>query len=78
MLITFFFFLLRQIDIVSLVVGEQIPFFVHQLDQSRQRLYEGSVSTNPAVPPSVPIQDVFALYRRTKTLLDMYRAFAPQ
>lgn len=28
--------------------------------------------------PDVPIQDIFALYRRTKTLLGMYDAFCPK
>jgi hypothetical protein len=67
--------LTRQIDIVSLVVGEQAPFFVGQVDANKKRLFDGSMSGDP---PEVPIQDIFTLYRRTTTLLGMYRAFVPQ
>ena len=28
--------------------------------------------------PDVPIQDIFSLYRRTKTLMGMYQAFCPK
>lgn len=60
-----------QIDIVSLVIENQIPLFLTDMENSRHRLWEGS-RNEPT--PDVPIEDMFALFRRTKTLLDMYKA----
>lgn len=65
----------RQLDIVSLVVEVQIPMFVADLEENRKRLFESSMN---GPTPDVPIQDIFALYRRTKTLLGMYSAFCPK
>lgn len=64
-----------QLDIVSLVIEVQVPDFVAELDGSRKRLFQDSMN---GPTPDVPIQDIFALYRRTKTLLEMFKAFVPQ
>lgn len=53
----------------------QIPHFLMDLDDSKKRLFEDSMN---GPTPDVPIQDIFALYRRTKTLLGMYKAFCPK
>ena len=53
----------------------QIPHFLMDLDDSKKRLFEDSMN---GPTPDVPIQDIFALYRRTKTLLGMYKAFCPR
>ena len=45
------------------------------LDESRRRLFEDSMN---GPTPDVPIQDIFALYRRTKTLMAMHKAFVPK
>ncbi|EKM52682.1 uncharacterized protein PHACADRAFT_261272 [Phanerochaete carnosa HHB-10118-sp] len=66
--------LLGQIDIVSLYVEVVIPLLLQDLDASSKPLFENS-RNGPT--PGVPIQDVFALYRRTKTLMEMYQAFCP-
>ncbi|KAI0944587.1 hypothetical protein AcW1_002259 [Taiwanofungus camphoratus] len=66
--------ILDHLDIVSLVVEIQIPHYIMDLDGSRKRLFEDSMN---GPTPDVPIQDIFALYRRTKTLLGMYTAFCP-
>ncbi|CAL1698172.1 unnamed protein product [Somion occarium] len=66
--------ILGHLDIVSLVLEVQIPMFLQDLDSSRKRLFEDSMN---GPTPDVPIQDIFALYRRTKTLLGMYKAFVP-
>ncbi|KZT68058.1 hypothetical protein DAEQUDRAFT_766639 [Daedalea quercina L-15889] len=63
-----------QLDIVSLVVEVQVPNFIGDLDESRRRLFEDSMN---GPTPDVPIQDIFALYRRTKTLMAMHKAFVP-
>lgn len=52
----------------------QIPFFLSSLEQSRKRMYDQSIGPNA----DLPIQDVFTLYRRTKTLFDMDKAFCPE
>ncbi|KAG6868358.1 hypothetical protein C0993_004479 [Termitomyces sp. T159_Od127] len=67
--------LLGQLDIVSLVVEITVPHFIVDLQNSQRRLFESSMN---GPTPDVPIQDVFALYRRSKTLLGMYAAFVPQ
>ncbi|KAL6308932.1 hypothetical protein BKA93DRAFT_822199 [Sparassis latifolia] len=67
--------ILRQLDIVSLVVDVQVSHFLLDLDDSRKRLFEGSMN---GPTPDIPIEDIFALYRRTKTLLGMYKAFCSQ
>ncbi|TFK96931.1 hypothetical protein BDV98DRAFT_607974 [Pterulicium gracile] len=66
--------LLGHLDLVSLVAGVQIPAFIGELVSSKKRLWESSMN---GPTPDVPIQDVFALYRRTKTLLAMHEAFCP-
>ena len=65
----------RRLDLVSLVVESQTPLFLTDLENSRKRLWESS-RNQPT--PDVPIEDIFALFRRTKTLLGMYSAFCPQ
>ncbi|KAI8990411.1 hypothetical protein BD414DRAFT_483553 [Trametes punicea] len=66
--------ILGHLDIVSLMLEVQIPHFLMDLDDSKKRLFEDSMN---GPTPDVPIQDIFALYRRTKTLLGMYKAFCP-
>lgn len=63
-----------QIDIVALVVEIQIPHFVTDVANSQKRLFEASMN---GPTPDVPIQDIFALYRRTKTMMAMYQAYCP-
>ena len=65
----------RQVDLVSLIVEVQVPMFIHDLEASQKRLFESSMN---GPTPDVPIQDIFALYRRTKTLLGMHEAFCPE
>ena len=60
---------------MSLLVDVLIPHFVGDLQNSQKRLFEASMS---GPTPDVPIQDIFALYRRAKTLLGMHSAFAPE
>ncbi|KAF8064055.1 hypothetical protein FPV67DRAFT_1503362 [Lyophyllum atratum] len=66
--------ILGQLDVVSLVVSVTIPHLITDLQNSQRRLFESSMN---GPTPDVPIQDIFALYRRTKTLLGMYTAFVP-
>ncbi|KAL4063041.1 hypothetical protein V8B97DRAFT_2087962 [Scleroderma yunnanense] len=64
-----------QIDLVSLVVQVQVPLFISDLQKSAKKLLESSMN---GPTPDVPIQDIFSLYRRTKTLLSMFQAFCPK
>ncbi|OCH90864.1 hypothetical protein OBBRIDRAFT_887390 [Obba rivulosa] len=66
--------LLGKIDIVPLILEIEIPKYLQDLDATRKRLFEDSMN---GPTPDVPIQDIFALYRRTKTLIGMYKAFCP-
>ncbi|KAH7100511.1 hypothetical protein BKA62DRAFT_620047 [Auriculariales sp. MPI-PUGE-AT-0066] len=63
---------LGRIDLVSLAMGSQVPLFVSDLDRERKKLIDGS-SNQPT--PDIPIEDIFSLFRRTKTLIDMHAAF---
>ncbi|KAJ6478601.1 hypothetical protein C8R47DRAFT_983974 [Mycena vitilis] len=67
--------ILGLIDLVSLVVEVHIPQLVSDIQASQKRLFESSMN---GPTPDVPIQDIFALYRRSKTLLGMFQAFCPQ
>ncbi|KAJ3727280.1 hypothetical protein DFJ43DRAFT_1156909 [Lentinula guzmanii] len=67
--------ILGKLDLVSLVMQVQVPMFVTELQASQKRLFESSMN---GPTPDIPIQDIFALYRRTKTLLSMLTAFAPE
>ncbi|KAK1226000.1 hypothetical protein PQX77_000667 [Marasmius sp. AFHP31] len=67
--------ILGELDIVSLMVEVEVPMFVQDLQNSQKRLFESSMN---GPTPDVPIQDIFTLYRRTKTLMNMYNAFCPQ
>ena len=64
-----------KLDIVSLYVEVVIPRFIQELQNSQKRLFESSMN---GPTPDVPIQDIFALYRRTKLLMGMYHAFVPE
>ncbi|KAI0052473.1 hypothetical protein FA95DRAFT_1483448 [Auriscalpium vulgare] len=66
--------ILEQIDLVALLVEVTVPMFLQDLDASRKRLFESSMN---GPTPDVPIEDIFSLYRRTKTLVDMHGAFCP-
>ncbi|KAI0318044.1 hypothetical protein OF83DRAFT_1118175 [Amylostereum chailletii] len=66
--------ILENVDLVALVVEVVVPLFIQELETSRKKLFESSMN---GPTPDVPIQDIFALYRRTKTLLDMFEAFCP-
>ena len=57
---------------MSLFVEVVIPRFIGDIQQSQKRLFESSMN---GPTPDVPIQDIFALYRRTRMVLEMYRAF---
>ncbi|GJJ09370.1 hypothetical protein Clacol_003592 [Clathrus columnatus] len=67
--------LLGQLDLVSLIIETQIPLFLTDIENARSRLWEGS-KNDPT--PDVPIEDIFSLYRRTKTIIAMYTAFCPK
>ncbi|KAJ7938355.1 hypothetical protein B0H13DRAFT_1698484 [Mycena leptocephala] len=67
--------LLGQLDLVSLTVEIQIPQLIRDIQVSQKRLFESSMN---GPTPDVPIQDIFALYRRSKTLLEMFQAFCPE
>ena len=64
-----------RVDIVSLVVEVTVPLYIADLQSSSKKLFESSMN---GPTPDVPIQDIFALYRRTKTLLSMFEAFCPK
>ncbi|KAF8335868.1 uncharacterized protein EI90DRAFT_2912352 [Cantharellus anzutake] len=63
------------LDVVALAIDGYYPMFLNDLDYSQRRLLEGSMN-QPS--PDIPIEDIFSLYRRTKTLGDMHRAFCPE
>ncbi|KIJ47293.1 hypothetical protein M422DRAFT_249139 [Sphaerobolus stellatus SS14] len=65
--------LFGQLDLVSLVVESQIPLFCTDVENSRTRLWEGSRND----PPDIPLEDIFSLYRRTTTLLEIFSSFCP-
>ncbi len=64
----------RILDVVALAIDGYYPMFLNDLEYSRRRLLEGSMN-QPS--PDIPIEDIFSLYRRTRTLGEMYRAFCP-
>ena len=64
-----------QLDFASLFAQVVIPGFISDLNTSQKRLYESSMN---GPMPDVPIQDIFALYRRTKMLREMHDTFCPQ
>lgn len=66
---------IRELDLVSLYMEVHVPRYIADLQQSQKRLYEGAMN---GPTPDVPIQDLFALYRRTKTMTGMLKAFAPE
>ncbi|EIW76820.1 cytoplasm protein [Coniophora puteana RWD-64-598 SS2] len=66
--------ILGRVDLVSLFVGVQVPLFIEEVHGSAKRLFESSMN---GPTPDIPIQDIFALYRRTKLILSMHSAFCP-
>ena len=65
----------RKLDIVSLFLDVAIPHLVTDLQNSQKRLFESSMN---GPTPDVPIQDIFALYRRTSIMLQMHKAFVSE
>ncbi|KAH9976806.1 hypothetical protein BGW80DRAFT_1290703 [Lactifluus volemus] len=55
--------------------GSLIGVDLVSLLMSKKKLFEGSMN---GPTPDVPIQDIFSLYRRTRTILDMFEAFCPE
>ncbi|KAI5119561.1 hypothetical protein M0805_005625 [Coniferiporia weirii] len=66
--------LLGHVDLVALVMEVQVPMYLEDLEANRKRLYESSMN---GPTPDVPIEDIFTLFRRTKTILEMHHAFCP-
>jgi hypothetical protein len=64
-----------SVDLVALLVEATIPLFLGDLETSKKKLFEGSMN---GPTPDVPTQDIFSLYRRTRTILDMFEAFFPE
>jgi hypothetical protein len=64
-----------SVDLVALLVEATVPLFLGDLETSKKKLFEGSMN---GPTPDVPIQDIFSLYRRTRTILDMFEAFCPE
>ena len=64
-----------SVDLVALLVEATVPLFLGDLETSKKKLFEGSTN---GPTPDVPIQDIFSLYRRTRTILDMFEAFCPE
>jgi len=52
-----------------------IPLLFGNIELSQKKLFEASMN---GPTPDVPIQDIFSLYRRSKTLMKMYQAFVPE
>lgn len=52
-----------------------VPRFISDLRNSQKRLYESSMN---GPTPDIPIQDIFALYRRTKALIGMHETVCPE
>ncbi|KAF8315851.1 hypothetical protein DL93DRAFT_2125393 [Clavulina sp. PMI_390] len=67
--------LFGTLDLVGLVIENYVPLFLNDLETARRRLLEGSAN-QPT--PDIPTQDLFALYRRTKSMLALLKAFCPQ
>lgn len=67
--------LLGLLDFVSLMIEVQVPMYLGDLEANKKRLYDASMN-QPT--PDVPIEDIFTLFRRSKTILDMHRAFCPK
>lgn len=67
--------LLGHVDIVSLVVEVQVPMYLADLEANRKKLYDGSMK-EPT--PDIPIQDLFMLYKNSKTMLELHEAFCPK
>ncbi|KIY48530.1 hypothetical protein FISHEDRAFT_43123 [Fistulina hepatica ATCC 64428] len=67
--------ILGKLDLVSLVVEVQVPLFIEELKSNQKRLFESSMN---GPTPDVPIQDIFALYRRSKMLQGMFSAFVQE
>jgi hypothetical protein len=64
-----------DVDLVVLFVEATIPLFLGELEASKKKLLEGSMN---GPTPDVPIQDIFSLYRRTRTILEIFEAFCPE
>jgi hypothetical protein len=62
------------VDLVALLVEGAVPLFLNDLEASKKS-FEGSMN---GPTPDVPIQDIFSLCRRTRTILEMFEAFCPE
>lgn len=61
-----------RVELGALMVEIEVPLFVTDLEKAAEKLRISSMS---GPNPDVPIQDIFSLYKRTKTMLSMYEAY---
>ena len=66
---------ISQIDLVPLMLESQVPLFLSDLESDRKRLQESSMN---GPTPDIPIEDLFKLFHRTKTIIEMFHAFCPE
>lgn len=67
--------ILGHLDLVAIWLETTIPMFVDDLASCRKALVEGSANLPT---PDVPIEDLFALFRRSKTLIEMFEDVCSQ
>ncbi|KZT37680.1 hypothetical protein SISSUDRAFT_987298 [Sistotremastrum suecicum HHB10207 ss-3] len=67
--------ILGHLDLVAIWLETCIPLFIDDLAACRKALVEGSANLPT---PDVPIEDIFTLFRRTKTLTEMFEDVCPQ
>ncbi|KAF9528741.1 hypothetical protein CPB83DRAFT_853670 [Crepidotus variabilis] len=66
--------LLGRLELPCLFAEVVIALFIDEVKASQKRLFEASMN---GPTPDVPIQDIFALYRRSRTLVKLLKVFAP-
>jgi hypothetical protein len=65
---------LGKVDLVMIFMECTVPLYLDDLDANKRKLFEGSRNLPH---PDVPIEDIFALFRRTKVIVETYTEICP-
>lgn len=67
--------LLDELDLPAILVESTVPLYLDDLEANKKSIMDGS-RNEPN--PDVPIEDIFSLFRRTRTITMTFAEICPQ
>jgi hypothetical protein len=66
----------RAVHVVAIVLGQQVPLLLQDLEEAYDRIVLAALGT-ATQQPTVDIDEVFALYRRSTEIVSMHEEYCP-